>query len=452
MHGFGALMITLSCLSPSIGVFIVGSDVIRQAGTGVFACFVAAALVGVLMANVYAELISAFPDTGAEYTIMGKTLGPAAGFAALGLLLVGFTIGMALSSLGIVSYLRVIAPGLETTPTALALVASVTVIAVLNIQINAVVTGVFLTLEVASLIALASLGLLHPHRGLAAVIHPVALMEGVRLAPTSLALMGAAAAGALYAFNGYGGVVSLTEEMHEAPRRVAKVIFWALGLAALFELAPVLSMILGAPDLAALMRAPSPAPYFITVTGGRPLAVVMSLAVALAIFNANIAVALMAGRQLYATGRDGVWTAPLNRAFSAIHPRLKSPWIATLTMGAVTLAWCFLPLRILVIVIAGGTVWIYSGLCLAVLAGRRNGATADSRYKMPFFPAIPLLTLLALAGVAWTSLADADGRIGIIASGAVVLASVGLYHFVLRRRGGWAHRGPAASVEASKIP
>ena len=79
MHGFGALLITLSCLSPSIGVFIVGSDVIRQAGTGVFICFAAAALVGVAMAMVYGELASAFPQTGGEYTILGKALGAGVG-------------------------------------------------------------------------------------------------------------------------------------------------------------------------------------------------------------------------------------------------------------------------------------------------------------------------------------------------------------------------------------
>jgi amino acid transporter len=444
MHGFGALMITLSCLSPSIGVFIVGSDVIRQAGTGVFACFVAAALVGVLMANVYAELVSAFPDTGGEYTILGKTLGPTAGFAVLGLLLVGFTIGLALSALGIADYLRVVAPGLQATPTAIVITLLVTLIAVLNIQINALVTGIFLSLEVLSLIVLTALGFLHPHRGLAAVIHPVALSTGLKLVPTALAVMGAAAAGALYAFNGYGGVVSIAEEMHDAHKRVAWVIFGALGLAALLQLAPMLSVLLGAPDLAALIHAPSPVPFFVAATGGRGVAVAISLAVAIAIFNAMIAVALMAGRQLYSTGRDGVWTGALNHAFSAIHPRLKSPWIATLTMGAVTLVWCFLPLRILVILIAGGTVSIYAGLCLAVLAGRRNGSTRHASYRMPFFPAVPLLALLCLGGVAWTSLSDSDGRLGMMSSAGVIVVSALLYQLVLRRRGGWAHRGPVA--------
>jgi amino acid transporter len=439
-------MITLSCLSPSIGVFIVGSDVIRQAGTGVFACFVAAGLLGVLMACIYAELVSAFPDTGGEYTLIGRTVGPTAGFAVLGLLLTGFTVGEALSSRGIATYLRVIVPGLQATPTALTVSILVTLVAVLNIRINALVTGIFLSLEVLSLVVLTVLGFAHPHRGLSAIIHPVALADGLKLAPTALAVMGTAAAGAIYAFNGYGGVVSIAEELHEAPRRVAAVIFWALGLAAVLELAPMLSMLLGAPDLAALMRAPSPAPFFIGVTGGHVLAVVMSVAVAIAIFNANIAVALMAGRQLYSTGRDGVWSVSLNQAFSAIHPRFKSPWIATLTMGAFTLLWCLAPLRVLVIILAGGTVTVYAGLCLAVLAGRRGGATSHSRFRVPLFPALPLIALIALLGVVWTSLSDADGRLGFLVSGGVLLVSGLLYQGVLKRRGGWAHRGPAAQA------
>ena len=59
MGGVGALMITLSALSPSIGVFVVGADVLHQAGTATLLCFAAAALLGVAIANVYAELAPA---------------------------------------------------------------------------------------------------------------------------------------------------------------------------------------------------------------------------------------------------------------------------------------------------------------------------------------------------------------------------------------------------------
>ena len=451
MHGFGALMITLSCLSPTIGVFVVGSDVIRQAGTATFVCFVAAALLGVAMACVYAELVSAFPETGGEYTLLGRTLGPTAGFAALGWNLTGFTIAQALSGQGVVTFLAVLAPGLPAIPTAIALIVTVTAIAILNIQLNALITGAFLALEILSLAVLCALGFAHPHRSLAAaVLHPLALNGAGALIPASVAVMGTAAAGAIYAFNGYGAVVFLGEEMHDAPRRVAAVIFGALGLAALFQLAPVLAVLIGAPDLKALMSAPAPLPAFIRAAGGPWLGAAMSLAVALAIFNAMIAVSLMAGRQLYSTGRDRVWSGALNKAFTVLHPRFHSPWIATLVMGGVGIAWCFVPLAILVTVIASGTVALYAGMCLAALAGRRAGSTAHGHWRMPLFPLAPIVALAALAGVLWTSLTDERvGRPGLVATAAVIAVSVLLYRLVLRPRGTWADRGPAGADPAA---
>ena len=61
MTRVGGLLITLSCLSPSIGVFIVGSQVIHQVGGGAFACFLAAVVLNLAITAVYAELGSAFP-------------------------------------------------------------------------------------------------------------------------------------------------------------------------------------------------------------------------------------------------------------------------------------------------------------------------------------------------------------------------------------------------------
>ncbi|MEI9891393.1 MAG: hypothetical protein WDN45_13430 [Caulobacteraceae bacterium] len=66
MGPLGALFITLSGLSPSIGVFVVASDVIHAAGTAAFLCFAAAGVLGLAIAGVYAELASAWPETGAN--------------------------------------------------------------------------------------------------------------------------------------------------------------------------------------------------------------------------------------------------------------------------------------------------------------------------------------------------------------------------------------------------
>ncbi len=444
MHGLGALMITLSCLSPSLGVFVVGGDVIRQAGSGAILAFVAAALLGVAMASVYAELISAFPDTGAEYTLIGRTLGPSGGFAALGLNLLGAPVGSAITALGVASYLQVAFPALPVVPVALVNTAAVYLIAILNIRFNALVTGAFLAVEVLSLIVLAMLGLLHPHRGPMSLLQPALPTAGGALVPVSLAVMGTAFSGAVYAFNGYASVVSVSEEMHEPHAKVTGVVFGALGLACLLEILPMLGVWLGAPDLVSLVRAPAPIAAFARQAGGPAFAYALGLSVALALFNANIANSLIFGRQLYSTGRDGVWPTPISRALATIHPRLHTPWVATLTVGALSLIACLVPLHILVILIGSGTSLVYGGICLAVVFGRRNGATRGSLHRTPLYPLAPALALLVLAFMLFESLDDGDGRAGIVISLFVILAWVAFYHLRLRPSGRWAHRGPDA--------
>ncbi len=451
MGGFGALMITLSGLSPTIGVFVIGADVIHQAGTGTLLCFLAAALLGIAMALVYAELVSAFPETGAEYTIITRTLGPALGFAALGLNLVNFTVAQALSGLGVADYLGDVPPGLSARGVALTLVGGVTVLAVLNVRFNAMLTGIFMVLEIASLAALSWLGFAHPHREVTEVLfHPVAAGAGGRLAAASLAVMGAAASAAVYAFDGYGGVCSLGEEVREAPRKVASVVFWSLGLAIVFQLTPILAVMIGAPDEAALVSGVQPLPEFIRATGGPMMARVLGIGVAIAIFNAMLALSLLAARQLYATGRDRLWPTALNRAFTRLHPRFRSPWIAALTMGVVSLAWCFAPLDFLVTVIATVTVATYVGLCFAVIAGRTRGTTAAGVFRMPLYPVAPVLALIGMTGVLWVSFADPkEGRPGLVASAIVIMASIAVYAMLRRNHSPWADRGPGRPREVA---
>ena len=446
MHGFGALLITLSCLSPSIGVFLVGSDVIHQAGTSAFICFVAAALLGVAMAAVYGELASAFPGAGGEYTIFGRALGRRWGLVALAINLTGFSLAQSISSLGVATYLHPFAPSLPIVPVAAGLVVVVTLIGILNIRLNAWITGCFLAAELSALTVLSLMGLLHPARSFdMAVLHPVVLGAHGALQAPALITVGVAMAGGVYAFNGYGAVLFLGEEMHEAPRRIAGVVFLALGLAMVTELLPMLGVLMGAPDLKRLLASDAPILAFIAERAPPWLAAMMSIGVALAIFNAMIAVALVGGRQLYATGRDRLWPDAISRFLALIHPRFGSPWTATLVMGAAGLLGCFLSQKVLVLILGNGNIALYVGLCIATLAGRRSGATRHSGYRMPLYPLAPVVALAALGAVVWFDLHDADGAAGLAATVAAVVLSLAYYSFVLKRRTAWTYTTPEAA-------
>jgi amino acid transporter len=64
MRTLGALLITLSSITPASSVFIIGPGVVQQAGTGAFLSFIFAAVVGIFTAFIYGELASAFPLAG----------------------------------------------------------------------------------------------------------------------------------------------------------------------------------------------------------------------------------------------------------------------------------------------------------------------------------------------------------------------------------------------------
>jgi amino acid transporter len=439
----GVLLITLSGITPAASVFIMGQQVIGQAGTGAFLCFVAAGLLGLTTAYVYAELSSAFPVTGGEYSIIGRTLGAPWGFMALGLNLIGGGLGQAVTALGLAAYLQVVLPGLPALPTALAATLGTTLITVLNIRLNALITGAFLGVELLAIGVLTGLGVLHAQRPLFEIaLHPVMLGAAGALAPASFAAIGMAMATATYAYNGYGGAVFFGEEMHEARSHMAWVVFWSLAIAVVAELAPITAVLVGAGDLKSMLGAAEPLPAFVVATGGPWLAKAVSLGVAFAIVNAMIAIGLINARQLYCSARDGAWPEPANRALAAIHPRFNSPWIATLVMGALTAAACFLDLKLLVMLTANGLVVLYAGVSLAAIAGRLNGSTASGDYRMPLFPLAPVLSLAALAAVAVADLMDPDtGRPSLIANLVVMAVFAAYWALYLRRRGGWALTG-----------
>jgi amino acid transporter len=367
--------------------------------------------------------------------------------------LLGFSVSQAVSGFGVASYLSAIAPGLPPAPTAAVLVVIVTALGVLNIRINAVVTGLFLAVELAALLFVSLIGALHPHRDLlAAVIHPVVAQPNGLLAPASLALVGAAASGGIYAFNGYGAVVLLGEELHQARSRIVWVVFLALGVATLTELGPVVSILIGGGDLREILASPTPISTFVARAAGSTASKVLSVGVALAIFNAMIAVALMGGRQLYATGRDQLWPTGFNVAITRLHPRFGSPYIATIVLGVTALAGCFIDPRVLVLVLGNGNVALYFGLCLAVIVGRSTGTTAHAAFRTPLHPVIPVLCLLALCGVVWFDLHDEAGAKGLGAT--LVAMGVGLFYYVLvlRRRPTFSYRVPGLDGDAREEP
>lgn len=439
----GVLLLTLSVATPASSVFVIVPGMLQVAGTGALWAMILAGLVCVATAFIYAELSSAWPVAGGEYVAVAHTLGPLAGFVMLGVNVFNNLFFPPVAALGISAVLSMIWPGLPTIPIAIGVVAASTLVALLQIRINAWVTGLFLAVEVLALVAVIALGFGDMVRPAAEFLSNPAMPQGSALVPASPAAIGLATSIAIFALNGYGAAVYFGEEMLDAPTRIARAILASLVLTLLFEGLPLVAALVAAPDLHALVTADDPFGLLVRFEASAKLADWLSIGVVVAIVNAIIACILACARFFYGTARDGSWGRPLDRWMAQVHPRLGSPWVGTLIVGGVGIACCFLPLTLLLVLSGTGLVAIYAGIAVAAIVGRRTGATAHAAYRMPFYPLAPVVTLAALAYVTWTSWLDLEeGRPGLLMTAAQIALSAAYYWFVLRRRGGWSAKLP----------
>ncbi|WP_242096235.1 APC family permease [Sphingomonas sp. CROZ-RG-20F-R02-07] len=440
----GVLFLTLSVATPASSVFVIVPGMLHAAGSGTIWALVLAGIVCVATAFVYAELASVWPIAGGEYVMVARTLGPLAGFVMLGINVFNNLLFPPVLGLGVSAVLSTVIPGLPQVPVAVAVVALSTLIGLLNIRVNAVLTGVFLAIEMLALVVVAVLGFAHATQPIGAlVLHPV-MPLGATLHPASPAAIGLATSVAIFALNGYGAAVYFGEELHEAGRQIGRAVLVALVATLVLEIVPIVALLMGSRDLHAAFVDDDPFGTLVLARGGPLLSGWIAVGVVIAILNAAIACILSCARFFYSTGRDGAWGRPVDRWMQAIHPRFDSPWLATLFTGAVGIAACFAPLTLLLVLSGAGLIAIYAGIAVAAMVGRRTGATAHAPFRMPLYPAAPVLTLVALAYVVYTNWLDLDeGRPSLIATAAQIVGAALYYGLVLRRRGAWVVRDPA---------
>ncbi len=448
MRVIGALLLALSVVSPASSVYVIVPGIIQQAGTGGLMAMLVGAVIGMAMALIYAELASAFPFAGAEYSMLGRSVGPWAGFIMLGINGVNTTMGMSAFAVGASNYLTAFVSDLDPQIFGMAICLFATALSVLNIRTNAWITGIFLMIEILALVVLAALGFLHHARPVTELVFsPVMEVDGA-LQPATLTAIGLGITISAFAYNGFGSASSFGEEMHEAPKLVARAILWAFSLTVLLEIIPMTAVLMGAPDLIATLGSANPFNEFVRATGGELMDQIIGLSIALAIGNAVLATILVNARFFYSTGRDHVWWPSANRALVLVHDRFHSPWVATLISGGSAAAACFIPFPMLLVFSGTGIVVVYGMLAVAVLNGRRSGRTRHAPYHMPGHPAVSIAALVTVIYVAIANWQDTEiGRPGLIFNAAISAASAAYYYFFVRPRGEWVLHGPDGANE-----
>ncbi|HET9294657.1 MAG TPA: amino acid permease, partial [Gemmatimonadales bacterium] len=93
-------------------------------------------------------------------------------------------------------------------------------------------------------------------------------------------------------------------------------------------------------------------------------------------------------RIFYTMSKDGL----LPPIFSAVHPKFKTPWLATIVTGAVAmLCAALLPIGLLGQLVSIGTLLAFAIVCAGVLVLRRTDPDIPRPFRTPWVPVVPLL-------------------------------------------------------------
>lgn len=431
----GNVLLTLSGISPAASVFILGGAALAGYGTGALWGFALGGVVSVLIALCYAELASCFPLAGGDYTLVSRSLGPACGVAIFFVGLITLPMSQAIFALGVSDYLRGTIDGVSPLAGGLVVTMISTAVACLTMRTNAWVTGAFLMVELMALTLLTGLGFTHVSHSAADLMHLRVADGHGALAPLGVAGLVIAVTQGILSQSGYNGSVYFAEETHEPRRTVAKAVLLSAVITVTLETIPLSAVLLGSSSWSDLLGSDLPVQAFLEQRAGHALATFVLLSMALAILNANIAFALWAGRLLFAAARDRALPDVLATPLSRVSKRARMPVTATIVMGVLSGLCCLLPLSV-VVNATGSTLAVSFGFIAvsAIFARRRRGDVEGEEFRMPGWPATPIVAFLAIATIIVIALRDPDQWPSLSIAAGIVGSGFLYYYAYLRKR------------------
>lgn len=419
----GNIALTLSDITPTASLLVIGPVVIATAGTGSLWAYAIGGLIALAVALCMGELGSMFPVAGGLYSIVTRVLGKPIGFLAL-LDYIGQAVFLPASvAIGIGTYVSSLVSGVPTNWTAAGVMVAVTLLALLEINFNAILTGLFLVLETSVVAILFFAGVLHLHQPLSILTHPqIASGNGV-LATVGASAIIAALATALFSVNGYDSAINFAEETEGSASQIGRAVVTAAGIGIAFELVPFIAAMFGVKDLGSFLASSTPLTDVIRSSFGHTVVTIVTIGAIIAIFNASLAITLQFARITWSSGRDKAWPEPVSTWLESVN-RNGAPWVATLLIGGLATVLCIRSSLVTVVTFTAVLIiTLYALIAISALVSRVRQKGLPRPYRMPLWP-LPPLVALAGVGIALSQQKSKDLYIvaGIFVAGIVYYA------------------------------
>ncbi|MGH9368105.1 MAG: APC family permease [Thermoanaerobaculia bacterium] len=376
------------------GIFLVPAEIARavHSAPGMLAVWGAGGLLTLLGALSLAELGAAMPNAGGIYSYITRAFGRLPGFLCGWMMLTVSTSG-SIATLGaaVPIYLGGLLP---LTPAggklaSLAAILLFTAINVAGVRSGALVQNVLTVLKVGGLAVMIAVIFLAP----SPAVPSAAPAPG---GPVGLAAVGVALVAVLWAYEGWHDVAFAAGEIREPQRNLPRGLVAGTAAVVGLYLAANLAYlhVLSPEEIASSERVALTA---IRKVAGEWGGKFLTAAIVCSILGAMNALVLAGPRAYYQMAKDGLFFEGMGR----VHATFRTPVPALLLQAA----WaCVLVLfiggfsQLFTYVVFGG--WIFFALAVAsVVVLRRKDPGMERPFRVPGYPLVPLLFVLAAAAL-----------------------------------------------------
>jgi amino acid transporter/nucleotide-binding universal stress UspA family protein len=401
---FDATMIGIGAMIGA-GIFVLTGIAAGEAGPAAILAFALNGLVTLLTAFAYAELASAIPRAGGGYSFVRMAFPGATGFIAGWMLWFAYTVACSLYALGFAGYFweffskympDITTPLLNVVGEHSSILIITIIIGTMFVLLN--VRGTEVTGKAENILTLSKIFILcififFGLKQLSATTDPT-ITNLMPFFPMGLGGVLVAMGLTFIAFEGYDLIATVAEEIKNPEKNIPRATFIALGITVFIYLMILFVSLtafgssdeptwqfLGRFKETAIVRA---AENFMPAIG---VAIIVfgGLLSTMSALNATV---MAASRVAFSMGRD-LW---LPKKMSNIHLKRRTPHIAIITTGVILLGMA-LTLPIEAVGSAASLIFLltFALVNLSVIALRRKYPEIPRRYRVPLYPAIPVL-------------------------------------------------------------
>ena len=388
-------------------------------GTGTLVlAWILGGLISLIGALCYAELASTYPDAGGDYHFLTRAFGQRLSFLfAWARLTVIQTGSIALLAFVLGDYASAVLPlgGHSTALYAAVVVAALTLLQLAGAPKAAFAQNLLTSIEILGVLLVAFVGLFSPSAPAVA-----------STAASSSAGFGLVMVFVLLTYGGWNEASYVSAEVRAPERNMVRALVLSIVIVTVLYVAVNVALVRGL-GLAGLAASKAPAADLLERMTGRATAVVVSLMVVVSTLTSINATIFTGARSAYAVGRD---FAPF-RLLGHWHGGRQTPVNALLVQAVIALVLVGIGALTrrgfeTMVEYTAPVFWTFILLAaVALFVLRRRDPERPRPFRVPFYPATPLVFCVTCAYLLYSSLAytgfGALLGVAVVAVGAVVL-------------------------------